>query len=59
MVVFNVGSGNFATSTMLKLLNAGDYAGAAAQFDRWDYSAGVQVAGLLSRRQDETQEFGS
>lgn len=55
--VFNAGSGNFRGSTMLKLLNEGDYAGAAAQFDRWDYAGGKEVAGLLRRRQDEEAEF--
>lgn len=54
---FNVGAGNFANSTLLKLLNQGDYAGAAAQFDNWDYAGGVQLAGLLRRRQAETDEF--
>jgi lysozyme len=28
--VYNLGAGNFAGSTLLRLLNAGDYAGAAA-----------------------------
>lgn len=57
--VFNAGSGNFRGSTMLKLLNEGDYAGAAAQFDRWNYAGGKEVAGLLRRRQDEEAEFNS
>jgi lysozyme len=34
--IYNVGSGNFRSSTLLKKLNAGDYAGAAAEFDKWD-----------------------
>ena len=54
---FNAGGGNFESSTMLKLLNASDYSGAAAQFERWDYAGGVQVAGLLRRRQAEEAEF--
>ncbi len=56
---FNVGCGAFAGSTMLKLLNAGDYAGAADQFERWDKSGGQVIAGLLRRRQTEVQEFNS
>lgn len=56
-LVFNIGSGNFETSTMLKLLNAGDYQGAASWFDKWDRSGGQVVAGLLRRRAAETQEF--
>lgn len=56
---FNAGCGAFASSTMLKLLNSGDYAGAAAQFDRWDMAGGQHVAGLLRRRQAETDLFNS
>lgn len=54
---FNDGEGNFEKSTLLKDLNAGNITAAAEQFDRWDYSAGVVVAGLLRRRQAETNEF--
>jgi lysozyme len=55
--VYNLGAGNFRSSTLLKLLNAGDYAGAAAQFDLWDHAGGVVLAGLLRRRQAETDLF--
>ena len=55
---FNCGCHAFAGSTMLKLLNAGDYEGAANEFDRWDKAAGKVIAGLLRRRQAETAEFG-
>ena len=54
---FNLGRGNLASSTLLSRLNAGDFAGAAAQFDRWDRCDGTVVAGLLRRRQAETAEF--
>jgi|ERR1700677_215436 len=55
--VYNVGGGNFASSTMLKLLNAGNYSAAAEQFDRWDQAGGVVIAGLLRRREAEQSEF--
>lgn len=55
--VFNVGSGNFKSSTLLTKLNAGDYAGAAGEFERWDKASGVVVAGLLRRRVAEKSEF--
>jgi lysozyme len=51
--VYNLGATNFRSSTLLRLLNAGDYAGAAAQFDRWDMAGGKVLAGLLRRRQAE------
>jgi lysozyme len=56
---FNAGCGALAGSTLLRLLNQGDYQGAAAQFDLWDHAGGQVVAGLLRRRQAETAEFSS
>src|ERR1700747_1130752 len=35
-VVFTLGRGAFAGSTLLRELNAGNFAAAAAQFERWD-----------------------
>ncbi|WP_321921725.1 lysozyme [Burkholderia sp. BCC1998] len=55
--VFNLGSGNFESSTLLKLLNSGNYDGAAAQFPRWDLAGGKVSAGLLRRRMAEQAEF--
>lgn len=57
--VFNVGGGNFDSSTMLRQLNAGNYQSAAGQFDAWDHASGKVVAGLLRRREAEKQEFNS
>ena len=57
--VFNCGSGNFAGSTMLRLLNAGDYPGAANEFQLWDHASGQVVAGLLRRREAEKTEFNA
>ncbi len=34
--VFNLGGGNFFTSTLLKKINAKDFEGAAAEFKRWN-----------------------
>ncbi|WP_229407164.1 lysozyme [Methylobacillus flagellatus] len=55
--VFNVGSGAFSRSTLLKLLNAGDYQGAANQFPAWRMSGGVVMAGLVKRRANERALF--
>ena len=54
---FNVGGGAFARSTLLKKLNAGDHAGAAAEFEKWDMAGGKHVAGLLRRRVAERKLF--
>ena len=60
-LIFNIGSGAFKDSTLLRKLNAGDYAGAAEQFTRWDKATvgGVlqPVAGLASRRRAEQSLF--
>jgi lysozyme len=55
--VFNVGAGNFKSSTLLKLLNQSDFDGAADQFLRWDKQAGVELAGLTKRRAAERSLF--
>lgn len=55
--VFNIGSGHFVTSTLLRLLNAGNFTAAAKQFEVWDLAAGKVVAGLLRRRIAEEDEF--
>ncbi|MBD1394264.1 lysozyme [Mucilaginibacter glaciei] len=35
-LIYNIGVGAFAGSTLLKKLNAGDYAGASAEFLKWN-----------------------
>ncbi len=54
---YNVGDGALGSSTLLRLLNAGDYAGAAAQFARWNKAAGKALAGLTKRRAAEAALF--
>lgn len=55
--VFNLGSGNFAASTLLRKLNAGDYAGAADEFPRWVHAGGKSLPGLVRRRAAERTLF--
>jgi len=54
---YNVGMGSFSTSTLLRLMNAGDTVGACRQLPRWNKArvAGVLVPfpGLTNRRQAE------
>jgi lysozyme len=57
--VYNIGADAFSKSTMLKLLNSGDYRGAANQFTRWVFDNGKQIAGLVSRRLTEQSLFTS
>jgi lysozyme len=55
--VFNAGPGNFATSTLLRKLNAKDFPGAAAEFPKWCHAGKIELPGLLKRRQAERALF--
>src|SRR5262245_41144757 len=55
--VYNLGSGNFRSSTLLRKLNAGDYEGAALEFAKWNLGGGHVLAGLVRRRAAETNLF--
>lgn len=54
---YNLGKGNLAKSTLLKKLNKGDYAGAAAEFGKWVNAAGKPLPGLVKRREAERRLF--
>lgn len=53
----NIGIEAFRKSTLLWLLNSGDYKGAAAQFARWNRGGGRVLPGLVKRRADERALF--
>lgn len=55
--VFNVGSGNFRASTLLRKINRGDLAGAAEEFPKWKFAGGRVLAGLVARRLAEQALF--
>ena len=54
---YNCGSRALSTSTLLKKLNAGDYAGAADEFPRWNKAGGSVLPGLTARRRAERELF--
>lgn len=54
---YNVGSRALSTSTLLKKLNTGDYAGAADEFLRWNKAGGKVLNGLTRRREAERALF--
>ena len=54
---FNLGCKAFNGSTLLRLLNQGNYRAAALQFGRWDHAGGVRVKGLTNRRAAEMNLF--
>ena len=54
---YNLGAANLESSTLRRLLNAGDYAGAAEQFPRWNKAGGQVLPGLVRRRAAERGLF--
>ena len=55
--VYNLGNGNLTSSTLLKVLNSGDYDGVPAQMMRWNKAGGKVLEGLTRRRQAEADLF--
>lgn len=56
-LIYNIGCGNFKSSTLLKLLNQGQYEAAAKQFRRWSKAGGKEMKGLVRRREAEAALF--
>lgn len=54
---YNAGIGNLRSSTLLRKLNADDFAGAALEFHRWNRSNGKVLPGLVRRRAAEALLF--
>lgn len=50
---YNVGATATINSTLLKKLNAKDYAGACSELKRWVYAGGKKWKGLMNRRDVE------
>lgn len=57
--IYNVGSGNFANSTLLRKLNAGDYAAVPDELKKWVYAGGQRAAGLIARRDSEAAAWNA
>ncbi len=52
-LTYNIGLGNLYMSTLLKLLNRGDYVGAGNEFLKWNRANGKVLVGLTKRREAE------
>lgn len=57
--VFNLGSGNFIKSRLLKLINLNNFKAALNEFEKWDHVSGKVIKGLFKRRLAEEQKFSS
>lgn len=56
-LAYNIGVSAFQGSTLVRLFNAGDQAGAAEQFPRWNKSGGKVLLGLRRRRAADRARF--
>ena len=54
---YNLGPSNLNASTMLKVLNSGDYDGVPEQIKRWNKAGGKVLEGLIRRREAEALLF--
>ena len=54
---YNLGARSLSTATLLRKLNASDYAGAADEFLRWNKAGGKVLNGLARRREAERALF--
>ena len=52
-LAYNIGTGAFCRSTLVKKLNAKDYAGACEEIRRWNKAGGKVLPGLVKRRDVE------
>ncbi len=58
--VYNIGTGAFKTSTILRLINKNpNDKNIRAQFMRWVYSGGKKIPGLVNRRKYESDLYFS
>ena len=55
--VYNLGPANLKASTMLKVLNAGEYEEVPEQMKRWNKAGGKVLEGLIRRREAESLLF--
>jgi lysozyme len=54
---YNIGDGAFSRSSVLKYINAKDFANAAKSFALWNKGVGKVLPGLVKRRESEKQLF--
>lgn len=56
-LTYNIGQGNFRSSTLRSKLNRGDYLGAHGEFWKWRRGGGVILPGLVKRREMSASLF--
>jgi lysozyme len=53
--VYNLGIGNYQSSTLKKRVDSGDWLSAVSEIKRWNKAGGKVLAGLNARREDEAK----
>lgn len=56
-LAYNAGVTAITNSTLIRILNSGDFEGVPAQFRRWDKAGGKSMLGLRRRRAAEAAMF--
>jgi lysozyme len=51
--IYNLGIGNYSSSTLKKKVDVGDWIAASSEIKKWDKAAGKVLKGLTIRRQKE------
>jgi lysozyme len=54
-MTYNIGVGNFCSSTLVRKLNSGDVVGACNEMPRWNRAKGIVLPGLTKRRASERE----
>lgn len=53
--IYNLGIGNYQSSTLKKRVDAGNWLEASQEIRRWNKAGGKVLAGLTARREDEAK----
>ncbi|MCU1247102.1 MAG: phage-related lysozyme (muraminidase) [Edaphobacter sp.] len=54
---YNEGAGRLQTSTLLEVLNAGNYGAVPSELLKWEFGGGKKLAGMVARREAEAALF--
>lgn len=57
--IYNEGAGRYASSTVRKCVETGDWAGVRAHLLDWEFAGGKRLAGLVTRREGEAAMIGA
>ncbi len=53
--IYNLGAGNYKSSTLRRKINAGDFQAASEEIKKWKWAGGRILPGLVARREEESK----